>query len=224
MTQKQDQVRDAYDEMAAQMLEGLTVSELADLLRYNATLEEQAKVPEAQASTSLYMIGPGGSEILCTIRGAYEDQTWERVVRFTKKRIAEGFRPKSKEGSSGYSYSKTEETEGGTVTVSVTPAQTQAPQQSHASDAGGNTFVVGEVTATITGGKARWTMKGGRWVKHGVTCWPEVLEAAGLKLDPMQMYRLDGSMPSLGKWEATYSVKPEPPNYPDKVVSLRKVG
>lgn len=59
-----------------------------------------------------------------------------------------------------------------------------------------------------------WIVKGGSWKKHGVICWPEVLEQAGLLkgLDPFKENRPGGG------WQARY-IKKENGN-PDKVVQF----
>lgn len=64
----------------------------------------------------------------------------------------------------------------------------------------------------------RWVVKGGNLKKFGVTCWPEVLEAAGIlsKLDPMKENKPSGS------WIAKYVEKAGDDGNmkPDKVVEL----
>jgi hypothetical protein len=63
-------------------------------------------------------------------------------------------------------------------------------------------------------------VKGGKFKKFGVTCWPETLEAAGIaeKMDPLKENKPKGN------WVAKYSERQNDEGkwVPDKVVSLAK--
>lgn len=82
-------------------------------------------------------------------------------------------------------------------------------------------FPVESIQLASGGEHPRWVVKGGNFKKFGVTCWPEVLEAAGIlsKLDPLKE-----NTPS-GSWVAKYIEKAgEDGNMkPDKVVELVRV-
>ena len=53
-----------------------------------------------------------------------------------------------------------------------------------ASDIETDVFDVVSITVEYTpGGEKRAKVKGGRWAKYGVTCWPEVLEKIDFDLD-----------------------------------------
>lgn len=71
-------------------------------------------------------------------------------------------------------------------------------------------------------GKGRWVVKGGWASKFGITCWPEVLEEAGLKdgLDP------EAENKPTKQWRAYYIEKrgDDDKVRADKVVKLEVVG
>ena len=78
-------------------------------------------------------------------------------------------------------------------------------------------------TAGAAGGEhPRWVVKGGNFLKYGVTCWPEVLEAAGIaeKLDPLK------ENTPRGLWVAHYSERQTEDGRwaPDKVLRLERSG
>ena len=78
------------------------------------------------------------------------------------------------------------------------------------------TFMAESLVATVHEGKAYFKCRGGRFSKFGVTIWPEVLEAAGLKnLDPMKIYDMHG-------YTAEYVVKEDGKS--DKIIRLTKTG
>ena len=68
-------------------------------------------------------------------------------------------------------------------------------------------------------GKNRWVIKGG-WAKQfGITCWPEVLEAADL----LQHMKMDEPNKPHKEWVATYTKKPKKDGdglTADKVIKL----
>jgi len=57
-----------------------------------------------------------------------------------------------------------------------------------------------------------WLVKGGKWKKHGVICWPEVIEGRGWTLDPFAENRLPGD------WLAVCQMKGT--GQPDKVTDF----
>lgn len=83
-------------------------------------------------------------------------------------------------------------------------------------------FEVATIKLAAGGDHPRWVVKGGKFIKYGVTCWPETLEAAGIaeKLDPLK-----DNKPK-GRWVAHYNERQNDEGkwVPDKVVSLEKVG
>lgn len=77
--------------------------------------------------------------------------------------------------------------------------------------------------ALASGGEhPRWLVRGGPFVKFGITAWPEVLERAGIinQLDPMKENEPGG------KWTAFYSEKTNDQGklVPNRVENLEKVG
>lgn len=85
---------------------------------------------------------------------------------------------------------------------------------------GAGSFTVDSIQLASGGEHPRWVVKGGNFKRFGVTCWPEVLEAAGIldKLDPLKE-----NTPS-GNWTAHYQEKTgEDGNpKPDKVLRLER--
>jgi hypothetical protein len=75
------------------------------------------------------------------------------------------------------------------------------------------TFMVEKIVATVDAeaGKTYWRVKGAEFQKFGVIIYPEVLEAAGLKLDPLKVFSEAG-------WMAVYSLKEN--GTPKKVTRL----
>lgn len=93
----------------------------------------------------------------------------------------------------------------------------QAQPQQAAAHANGSvlTFSVERIEANVNGGKVSWRVKGGQFAKFGVIAWPEVVAAAGLKLDPnVGAYSLTG-------WSAEYTLKED--GKPQKVTRLYQV-
>lgn len=92
------------------------------------------------------------------------------------------------------------------------PAVPTQPQQ-----AGALTFAATVLVGSYDAERAKtfWRVKGGKFTKHGVTVWPEVLEAAGFATDMgAQVYALDG-------WHAEYVLR-EDGKTPDKITRLLK--
>lgn len=79
--------------------------------------------------------------------------------------------------------------------------------------AAGPQFMVEKIVATVDAeaNKVYWRVKGAEFQKFGVIIYPEVLEAAGLKLDPLRPFTEPG-------WIAVYSLKEN--GTPKKVTRL----
>lgn len=71
-----------------------------------------------------------------------------------------------------------------------------------------------ETIVLASGGEnPRWVVKGGKYKRYGVTCWPEVLDAWSVTgLDPMTENRIEGG------WMAIFSLKDD--GRPDKVIKF----
>jgi hypothetical protein len=84
----------------------------------------------------------------------------------------------------------------------------------------GKTFEVESIKLAAGGDHPRWVVKGGKFKKFGVTCWPETLEAAGIaeKLDPLKDNKPKGN------WVAHYNERENDEGkwVPDKVTNLVK--
>lgn len=82
------------------------------------------------------------------------------------------------------------------------------------------TFELESIQLASGGDHPRWVVKGGNFKKFGVTCWPEVLDAAGIaeRLDPMKENK------PKGRWLARYVERENDEGrlVPDKVVELVK--
>ena len=76
------------------------------------------------------------------------------------------------------------------------------------------TIQVSNIKLASGGDHPRWVVQGGNFTKYGITCWPEVLEEAGLtdKLNP-----LTDNLPE-GQWLAYYVEDDK--QRPDKVTRL----
>jgi hypothetical protein len=85
-----------------------------------------------------------------------------------------------------------------------------------------NSFEIQSIKLAAGGDHPRWVVRGGNFVKFGVTCWPETLEAAGLaeKLDPMK-----DNKPK-GQWIAHYNERQNDEGrwVPDKVTRIAKAS
>ncbi len=81
-------------------------------------------------------------------------------------------------------------------------------------------FPVESFSLAAGGEHPRWTIKGGNFKKFGVTCWPEVLVAAGVMehLDPMKDNKPKGN------WVAYYIEREneDGKQVPDKVVRVER--
>lgn len=105
------------------------------------------------------------------------------------------------------------------VNVEPTPADVKAtnpapaPAAQQKQPSAEQSFSATTISATVSEGKTTWRVKGGQFEKFGVICYPEVLRAAQLELDPTQVYSLNG-------WTAYYAVKDD--GKPQKVTRLVK--
>lgn len=96
-----------------------------------------------------------------------------------------------------------------------TPSNPPSAQGQGQSGAGGYEDMIGErVSVEVKEGKTFYKIHGGKWQKHGVRVWPEVLAAIGLKPE---------SIPVTGRALANREckVKMKPNGQPDKVVSIK---
>ena len=89
-----------------------------------------------------------------------------------------------------------------------------------AKSGGEKSFTVESISLASGGDHPRWVIKGGNFMKFGVTCWPETLEAAGIakQLDPMK-----DNNPT-GQWTAYYGERTndEGKVVPDKITRLAR--
>ncbi len=92
-------------------------------------------------------------------------------------------------------------------------------RQANTADENGRLVIPVENIKLASGGEhPRWVVQGGNFKKFGITCWPEVLEAAGIMehLDPVSDNNPQGN------WQAVY-VNKVGEDKPDKVILLEKL-
>lgn len=176
---------------------------------------------EAKGSFNGYFRSPHGNKDQFTLRQADDQSDADFVARvraFTNLLAEIGwtewsFPLANSEGihranSSGYSD------ESG-VTANGSQKATDAPART------GNSFEVESIKLAAGGEHPRWVVRGGNFLKYGVTCWPETLEAAGIaaKLDPLK-----DNQPT-GTWIAHYNERQNDEGrwVPDKVTRLERL-
>ncbi|MCW5873806.1 MAG: hypothetical protein KIS88_04095 [Anaerolineales bacterium] len=155
---------------------------------------------EARGSYNGYFLSPNGSKDQFTLRQSDEQSDKEfilRVKNFTKLLEEQGWAPW--EAAAGH--------------------EPGGPQPANGSgSAAQKAFELESIQLAAGGEHPRWVVKGGNFKKFGVTCWPEVLEAAGIveKLDPMKENK------PKGRWLARYVERENDEGrlVPDKVVEL----
>lgn len=156
---------------------------------------------EARASFNGYFRSPTGNKDQFTLRQSDEQSDKEfilRVKNFIKLLQEQGWAEWSEQPQ-------------------PTAAETRQPD---AAGAAPKSFEVERIQLAAGGEHPRWVVKGGNFKKFGVTCWPEVLQAAGLAevLDPMKENK------PRGRWTARYVERENDEGrwVPDKITELVK--
>ena len=165
--------------------------------------------PEAPASINFYVVDRDGFNYQITLRDAKEAVLMRRTGELKKWLIEKKFLPKAVGLQPEASVSpNTAELPPMDLPFAESPPPPTTPLEDLFFDAV-------SMAATVESGKEpRWKVKGGKYMEWGVTIWPEVLEAAGMKdLDPSQVYNLEG-------YTAYY--EPNEKGNPKKVVNLAK--
>ncbi len=167
---------------------------------------------EARASFNGYFLSPSGSKDQFTLRQADEQSDKEFVLRvrnFTRLLAEQGWTPW--------------ETAAVVDSAVVAEGKDRAAKAAHngnAANGAPKAFELESIQLAAGGEHPRWVVKGGNFKKFGVTCWPEVLDAAGIaeKLDPMKENK------PAGRWLARYVERQNDEGrlVPDKVVELVK--
>lgn len=166
---------------------------------------------EAKASFNGYFRSPQGNKEQFTLRQADEQSDKDFVVRvrsFVKLLADNGWTEWLRPESTDALENEKEET--------LSPRN-----DSHQTTRNGKMFEVESIKLAAGGDHPRWVVKGGNFKKFGVTCWPEMLEAAGLeKLDPLKENK------PKGKWVAHYNERENDEGkwVPDKVLNLERVS
>jgi hypothetical protein len=103
-----------------------------------------------------------------------------------------------------------------TETMNADPLWNQStPAQ--ATETNPNVFDTAKLLVTITNGKKYFKVKGGPWMKYGVTVWDEVLVQAGIPVG-----KLEGKEYDFINYKAAYSLRAD--GKPEKVIKLEKVA
>lgn len=158
---------------------------------------------EARGSYNGYFRSPTGSKDQFTLRQADEQSDKEFILRVKN-------------------FAKLLEEQGWTPWEPATPSDiaTVIEAGGRATVAGHKEFDLESIQLAAGGEHPRWVVRGGNFKKFGVTCWPEVLEAAGIaeKLDPLKENKPQG------RWLARYIERENDEGrlVPDKVVELVK--
>lgn len=158
---------------------------------------------EAKASFNGYFRSPGGNKDQFTLRQTDDQSDKEfidRVHAFVKLLGENGWR----------------EWEGTQVNGETSTQEDETRERSHTTR-NGKEFEVESIQLAAGGEHPRWVVRGGKFKKFGVTCWPETLEAAGIaKLDPLKENK------PRGNWTALYTERQNEEGkwVPDKVTKL----
>ena len=159
---------------------------------------------EAKASFNGYFRSPQGNRDQFTLRQADEQSDKDFIVRVRNfvKLLAEN----------GWTEWYAAENESG--------GENGGDPQSEIRNA--KSFEVESIKLAAGGDHPRWVVRGGKFVKYGVTCWPETLQAAGMadKLDPLK-----DNKPK-GRWVTHYNERQNDERrwVPDKVTHLEREG
>jgi hypothetical protein len=178
---------------------------------------------EAKASFNGYFRSPGGNKDQFTLRQPDNQSDKEfiaRVQQFVKLLGENGWmewlRPEDTDALENPSSPHS----GSLGTGSKKEARSPHNGSQETTTRNGKEFEIQSIQLATGGDHPRWVVKGGKFKKFGVTCWPETLEAAGIaeKMDPLKENK------PKGHWMAKYSERQNEDGrwVPDKVVNLVK--
>lgn len=192
--------------------------------------QKQQQLAESPFSLSFRMVDGYGNDVQITMRegvsAAIVKQVFEARREFVDLATGHGWQPAtvSKPASNptnGHSAPKADPVAAGAPTGAWVPPPPTGPVAQNV--AGGGFASAAEVaidcdtlSGSVTDGKEYWKIKGGKWSKHGVTVWPEVLQAAGIGTEP------GGGPYSLKGWRAHVLLKPD--GNPQKVARLERIA
>jgi len=161
---------------------------------------------EAKASFNGYFRSSGGNKDQFTLRQADNQSDKEfiaRVKQFVKLLNENGWQEWN-----------------GIEELRSAGAAEQGSERHGTETRNGKEFELESIQLAAGGDHPRWVVKGGKFKKFGVTCWPETLEAAGIadKMDPLKENK------PKGHWVAKFSERKNEEGrwVPDKVISLVK--
>ncbi len=161
---------------------------------------------EAKASFNGYFRSPGGNKDQFTLRQT-DNQTDKELIASVQQFV-------KLLGENGW-----KEWNGGDE-LGGNGAGEQGRETQENATRNGKEFEIESIQLAAGGEHPRWVVKGGKFKKFGVTCWPETLEAAGIaeKMDPLKENK------PKGHWVAKYSERQNDEGkwVPDKVTKLVK--
>ena len=170
---------------------------------------------DAPFSDNFHWVDTDGFRHQITVRANTGAQLLERIDAARTNLMKRGATP------SGQSSPPTTHQEAPGQAQSAPPTVTTPPEAA-AQHEGSLSFEAESLVGSTSEGKTYWKVKGGKFIKFGVTIWPEVLKAAGFDADilnPAMTYDLTG-------YTATYLLNAEKSRpekeVPDKVVKLTK--
>src|SRR3989304_6061278 len=169
---------------------------------------------EAKASFNGYFRSSGGNKDQFTLRQADNQSDKEfiaRVKQFVKLLGEHGWIEWNGRDELGWN---------GRDELGSMGAGEQGRDRQETETRNGKEFEIQSIQLAAGGDHPRWVVKGGKFKKFGVTCWPETLEAAGVadKLDPLKDNKPKGN------WVAHYDERQNDEGkwVPDKVSKLVK--
>lgn len=167
---------------AEEMILTMEVADLAGLLHYIETLQDQLQMNtgEPACTSSVFMRGPGGAEILMAIRSPSEKKAWERLNGFVLERIKEGYRPviKYPDRSDSPAPQQAQSSPAPAPTApSSTATKTSAPAVTPAPTVGGEVNTMNIVRMEVTPradnrADLALYMQGHKWPDLKVNNWP----------------------------------------------------
>jgi hypothetical protein len=166
--------------------------------------------PEHASSNFFWTYGEENFNVQTTVRGTLSDAQIDAHISsaaYAMRRIVEL-------GGQAKQVGKQPEGNGNGSQASPLPEALPTENVSHPTP--DLFFDAVELVGESSGGKESWKVKGGKFTQYGVRIWPEILDAAGIpseNLDVSRTYKLDGY--------TAYYVENDKGN-PQKVVNLAK--
>lgn len=198
-------IKELYDTVEAQ---AQRLAEAEDQRAFFEEMARQTPLPEAAGSVNLKAADPNGRFVAqFTFRFHSPDEAIERFPGLVQKIQALGLISEDE-------YIDRRRGERAAASPAPPTGNGHPPTADNGEEL---SFQAATLEGERKKGKDYWKVKGGKYVQHGVTIWPEVLQAAGFEvenLDTDQTYTLAG-------FTAYYELNPDTGN-PKKVTRLVK--